>query len=202
MTTNIPNEHENQPDSWWKKIERRLRRNDPDKSIAKFTRNYLDSLEAQFRSLSSTFRSSEDKATYSNAEAIIQKYIKSNSSPSWADLMQLDLSIIQLLTNYHLQLKVVELRQRVSTFPYSGRVEVLMPLEKLKENDNADLLRAEAVQLATRLWQIRKVRYEREWQLKALITSQTYVAVSMLSFVFVLILIDRREFKFEVQRLT
>jgi hypothetical protein len=189
MTAIISDEPEKQPNSWWK-IGLQLKNIDPDKSTAKFTRDYFDSLEAQFKSHSSIFLLSERKASYSNAEAIINKYENSHSSPSWKDLIQLDLSIIQLMTDNHLQLKVAELRQKVSAFPYAGCVEILMPLEKLKENNNEDLLRAEAVQLATRLWQIRKVRYEREWQLKTLITTQAAVAAFIFLAVFVLVLID------------
>lgn len=189
MTAITPDEPENQPSGWLKKIVRQSRKFNSSKNTAKLTRNYFDSLEAQFKSLSSTFRLSGTEAAYANAEAILDKYKEPNSSPSWGDLMQLDLSIIQLLTDYHLQLKVAELRQRVSAIPYAGRVEVLMPPDELKVHEN--LLRAEAIQLATRLWQVRKARHERERQLKTLITNQANVAIGILSVVFALVFIDR-----------
>lgn len=66
-----------------------------------------------------------------------------------------------------------------------------MPLDKLNENGNEDLLRAEAVQLATRLWQIRKTRNEKDRQLKNLVVTQTNIAFLVLGSVFLLVLIDR-----------
>lgn len=189
MTEIISDEPKNQPNGWWKKIVRQSKKFNSNKSTAKFTRNYFDSLEAQFKSLSSTFSLSGNEAAYANAEAILDKYKEPNSSPSWSDLMQLDLSIIQLLTDYHLQLKVAELRQRVSAIPYAGRVEVLMPPDELKVHEN--LLRAEAIQLATRLWQVRKVRHERERQLRTLIVTQANIASYIFLFVFTLVIIDR-----------
>lgn len=189
MTTISSNKTENRLSRWLKKIGLRSRTINPAPSAAKFTRNYFDSLEAQFKSLSSTFRLSGNEVAYANAEAILGKYKEPGSNPSWSDLMQLDLSIIQLLADYHLQLKVAELRQRVSVIPYAGRVEVLMPPDELKVHEN--LLRAEAIQLATRLWQVRKAKHERERQLKTLINSQANIAASMLGLVFMLVIIDR-----------
>lgn len=191
MTITNSNESDNQQSNVLKSIAQRPKESASDHHAAKFARNYLDSLEAHFKSLSSSFGLAGNHPAHANAESIIKKYENSHLAPSWSDLIQLDLSIIQLLTGYHLQLKIAELRQRVSAIPYAGRVEVLMPPEKLNENGNEDLLRAEAVQLATRLWQVRKARHEREGKLKALITSQTHVAVSILLFVFILVLIDR-----------
>lgn len=162
-----------------------------DANSAKFTRNYLDSLEANFKSLLPILQNELDNAAYKNAAEIIEKYKSPHSIPSWGDLIQLDLSIIQLLNGHNLQLKVEELRQRVSITPFAGRVELLMPLDKLSENGNKELLRAEAALLATRLWQIRKVRYERERKLKLLVSTQTIYAFTIFIFVFVLVMIDR-----------
>jgi hypothetical protein len=164
--------------------------------LPEFTRNYLDSLEAQINSifpppLENSMPAADARAVV-NARKIIET-CKANLNktpivnPTWGELMQIDLCIIQALPNYHLQLKVADLRQRVSTISYSGRKEILIPTDQPEKNvDHQDLLRAEAALLATRLWQVRKIRYERECMLKDLISRPVRVTIAIIVFVFLL----------------
>jgi hypothetical protein len=166
--------------------------------LPEFTRNYLDTLEAQINSIFpfplNNSVSPDDAAAVEGAKKLIdicKSNLKANPivNPTWGELMQIDLSIIRALPNYHLQLKVADLRQRVSTISYSGRVEILTPTDQPdKKDDHQDLLRAEAALLSTRLWQVRKIRYERECMLKDLVSKPVRVAIGTIFLVFLLVI--------------
>lgn len=118
---------------------------------------YYDALKAKFE----TLREPADEARKSAFENARRIAGSPRDQLAWSDLVQLDLSIVQVLDFFDLRLRIAELRSRLDGLVAPLPLELAAKLDTVKE-EQMPALRAEAQILVTRVWHMRMARDARD----------------------------------------